>query len=209
MANWAITNYVIEGPKEDLQKIYDAIKVHDVENGSSEDWEGNILNALGIDWERHNVERQDDGKIECSGLYMRGFIYDEPELDLNKEVLSFMCEEAWGLTDFRIPLREHFPEITVYWQVEEEGCDVFATNDEEGKYFPERYYIDVYIKDEDNQDCFFDDSEYFSDKEEALMWLSEKTNGKVKSKEDIAKFNEEHETGEQFISWHEYTVEED
>ena len=62
MANWAITDYVIEGSKESLKRIYDAIKNHEVEEESDNDWEGNILNALGIDWDRE--------------LYMRGFMLD-------------------------------------------------------------------------------------------------------------------------------------
>lgn len=47
MANWAFTEYAIEGPKETLQKIEQAILHHDMEEGSSKDWEGNILNAFG------------------------------------------------------------------------------------------------------------------------------------------------------------------
>lgn len=49
MANWADTNYVIEGPEEVLKKLYKALEHHETAEGSSSDWEGNVLKALGIE----------------------------------------------------------------------------------------------------------------------------------------------------------------
>ena len=37
------------------------------------------------------------------------------------DTLSFYAEEAWGLTDFNEVLAEHFPDIKIYWVVEESG----------------------------------------------------------------------------------------
>ena len=51
MANWAMTAYVIEGDKQVLEKIHHAIKHPKVIKDSSEGWEGNVLAALGIEWE--------------------------------------------------------------------------------------------------------------------------------------------------------------
>ena len=55
MANWAQTSYRIEGNSEDLQKLNDLCKAFlskerpVMEEGASEEWEGNIILALGID----------------------------------------------------------------------------------------------------------------------------------------------------------------
>ena len=70
MANWAYTSYAIEGNKESLEKIYEAILHPDVKEGSTEGWEGNVLRALGIEWE--------DGTPNGKGKDLRGFINDEP-----------------------------------------------------------------------------------------------------------------------------------
>ena len=49
MANWARTDYRIEGNQEDLQEIYYLCKAFDnserpvMEDGASKDWEGNII----------------------------------------------------------------------------------------------------------------------------------------------------------------------
>ena len=72
MANWACTDYIIEGPDEILLKITEAIKHPVVTPGSDETWEGNVLNTLGIKWKG----RQPDG----SGYYMRGFIQDAEDI---------------------------------------------------------------------------------------------------------------------------------
>ena len=170
MANWAITDYVIEGPHEILEKINEAIRNPDIEAGSSEGWEGNILNTLGIDWDKK--------------LYMRGFITEEPSLGDN--TLEFYAEEAWGATDFHEALEKAFPDIRVYYRVEEENDEVFATNDVEGKYFPEKYYVNICI----NRDY---DSEYFKDEDTMCNWLSRKTDGKVNSIEEASDYNTMHE----------------
>ena len=173
MANWATTDYMIEGPKETLQKIHQAIIQHDVVGDSDKDWEGNILNALGISWQNR--------KPNGSGYYMRGFIQDEPSLGDN--TLEFWAEEAWGATDFHKVLQKAFPDIKVYYSVEEPDGEVFATNDRDGKYFPYRYYADIC------KNGLYH-SDYFTKKESAYNWISETLGTEIKSPEDIQKYNE-------------------
>lgn len=183
MANWAMTTYIIEGPQEDLQKIYEAIKNPSVQEGSSPEWEGNILNTLGIKWDDKDY-------------YMRGFIYDEPELD---NILTINAEEAYGLTDFRIPLKKHFPNIKIYWNTESIEDDVFTTNDIKGEYFQDRFYVSIWTKDTDG-------IEYFGNEENALKYISNMTKGKINSIEDIEKFNKENYNTDQYIILREYSV---
>lgn len=198
MANWAYTNYVIEGPAETLQKIYEAIQHHDIEEGSSDHWEGNVLNTLGIEWERQ--------KLDGSGYYMRGFIqYDTVNLDIERSILSFDAEEAWGATDFNEALEKGLPDVKVFYEVIEEGGDVYFTNDKEGKYFSERYYVDTCIKGNF-------ESDYFETEEQVLNWLADLTNGEVNTMKDVDEFNKRAERqcneDENFINIHEFKTEE-
>lgn len=188
MANWAITNYVIEGPKEVLHRIYNAILHHDVEGQSDENWEGNTLVALGIEWDRRNP----------TGKYMRGFI-DKHSVDLRKDVLMFEAEEAWGATDFNEVLEENLP-VKVYYNVEEPDCGLYATNDKEGKYFRDRWFVDTCIDGDYN-------AEYFTEEKYVYEWLSDITNGRIKCGKDVNEFNESQDKDEDdFISIYEFKI---
>lgn len=196
MANWASTTYAVEGSKEILEKIYQAILHPAVNENSSEGWEGNVLKALGIEWEQFGPNG--------NGYYMRGFIQDEPYWDSNDHtILRFYAEEAWGVTDFHKVLEKSFPEIKVYYEVEEEGMEVYATNDKEGKYFPERYWVNICI----NNDW---DSDYFTEESLIYTWLSKKTNGEVTDARSVETWNDKHEElgddDENFISIHEIEI---
>lgn len=85
MANWAQTSYRIEGNSEDLLELNDLCKAFlskerpVMEEGASEEWEGNIILALGID---------------KGSSYLRGFIQ---ECELKDGVLCIEVSEAWGL----------------------------------------------------------------------------------------------------------------
>lgn len=196
MPNWAYTSYAVEGPKETLQKIEQAILHHPVVENSSGDWEGNVLEALDIKWVSRDQDRE-------NGLYMRGFIHEKPWwIDDSHSALRFCADEAWGATDLNEALEQNLP-VKVFYSVEEEGEGIYATNDKEGKYFPDRLYIDTCI--DGNYE-----SEYFPTDEEALEWLRGHTKGKIKDWDDIDKFNEEHENNntddDNFIFVHEFKI---
>ena len=197
MANWASTSYAIEGPKETLQRIYNAIQHHPVEEDSSDAWEGNVLAALGIEWERRELNSE---TLKPSGYYMRGFISDDPWWDDN-ESLRFDAEEAWGVTDFYVVLEKNLPDIKVFYVVEEPGEGIYATNDKEGKYFPDRYYVDTCINDNYQ-------SEYFIEEKRVYEWLSYLTYGKVRTPEDVDSFNDkaDEEISDDFIYVHEFKI---
>ena len=187
MANMASVAYAIEGPRESLDEILGAI-------------------ILGIDDEHHWAEWSACRKLgfseeELDNKRLGGEISEEPEI--RDGVLRFWAEERWGLQDFEELLRQKFPDIKVYWVVEESGCEVYCTNDKEGKYFPERYWVDT------AQDDIYQ-SEYFRTEEAMYKWLSEITNGRVKSAEDVEAFNSDYEDAceedENFINIHEYAI---
>lgn len=198
MANWAYTVYAIEGPKNTLARIYNAIMHHEVEEGSDDDWEGNVLKALGLKW----LDRSEDRE---KGKYMRGFLIDTKGIQFNPEedtVLKFDANEAWGVTDFDEVLMENFPDIKVYWTSEESGMEVYQTNDKEGKYFNDRFYVDLAINN-------IYDFNYFSDEKSMWQWLSDKVSG-LTSREAVEKWNEAHEESgdddENFINIYEFKI---
>lgn len=191
MPNWCLTDYRIEGSEESLKKINDALLNHSVAENSSDTWEGNILIALGY--------TEEDLRSPNEHYYLRGFVsyYEPPESF--EYPLSFSCEEAWDVTDFRKLLERKLPDIKVYFTAEESGNEYYVTNDEEGIYFPDRYLVDANI----NNDWY---SEYFETKEDALEYISQITD--CKTEEDIEKFNENRSDADsdEYITIHEFKV---
>lgn len=190
MANWASTSYRIEGSKEDLEKVYNVIdefmseRRKPVQVDASNEWEGNIIRALGATDE------------QMKNNYLRGFI---EEYEMDGDVIRIEAEEAWGTTDFRHVLAQLMPELTIYYIVEEPGCEVYATNDADGKYFPERFYVDAYV----NGDY---QSEYFETEEQAMTYVANLLGKKEVSKNELENWNECHEEDDNFIYIHEFEI---
>lgn len=190
MANWASTSYRIEGSKSDLKRVFNVIdsfmtgKQKPVTETASDDWEGNIVKTLGATDE------------QLSKNYLRGFI-QEYEMDGN--TIRIEAEEAWGATDFRHVLRQLMPELTIYFIVEEPGCEVYATNDADGKYFSDRFYVDACV----NGDY---QSEYFQTEEQAMAYAATLIGKEKVIKAKLESWNEDHEDDDDFIYIHEFEI---
>ena len=188
MANWASTSYRIEGSESDLKKVYDVIdnfvtgKSKPVLEDASKEWEGNIVKALGATDE------------QMKNYYLRGFIQAYEIID---SVLHLEAEEAWGATDFRHLLAKLMPELTIYYIVEECGCEVYATNDCDGKYFTDTYYVDACIE----GDYF---SDYFNTEEQVLAYVAQLLKREAISIEEIDEWNKEQDDSENYIYVHEF-----
>lgn len=188
MANWASTSYAIEGNKSDLESVFNVINdfvksnVKPVEANASKEWEGNIVKALGATDE------------QMKNNYLRGFIQTYEIID---GVLYIEAEEAWGATDFRHLLAKLMPELTIYYIVEECGCEVYATNDCDGKYFTESYYVDICI----DGDYF---SEYFDTEKQVLAYVAQLLKKESVTMKDIDEWNEEQDDNENYIYVHEF-----
>lgn len=186
MANIASVAYAIEGPQKDLEEILGAIclAVH----GDSKHWE-EYKTCINLGFP----------KSQLRNYRLGGEISEEPTL--KDGVLRFYAEERWGLQDFEELLRKKFPDIKIYLVVEEPGMEIYYTNDKEGKYFPERYWVDT------AQDDIYD-SEYFITEEAMYKWLNKKYG--VKSKEEVEIWNANYEDSatedENFIYIHEFEV---
>ena len=190
MANWATTSYRIEGSKSDLERVYGVIdgfmteKQKPVSETASKDWEGNIVKALGA------TDKQ------LSENYLRGFIQ---EYEMDGGTIRIEAEEAWCASDFRHLLRTLMPKLTVYFIVEEPGCEVYATNDADGKYFSERFYVDACVN--GNYE-----SDYFETEKQAMAYAA-KLIGKDKvSKAKLESWNEDHDDDDDFIYVHEFEI---
>ena len=188
MANWASTSYAIEGNNSDLERMFNVINdfvksnVKPVEANASKEWEGNIVKALGASEE------------QMKNNYLRGFIQTYEIID---GVLYIEAEEAWGATDFRHLLAKLMPELTIYYIVEECGCEVYATNDCDGKYFTESYYVDICI----DGDYF---SEYFDTEKQVLAYVAQLLKKESVTMKDIDEWNEEQDDSENYIYVHEF-----
>ena len=182
--------YAIEGSEKSLEEILRAIYFATTEEKYWTEYEACI--NLGL-----TKEELEDKKL-------RGEISDAPTLE--NGVLRFYAEERWGLQDFEELLRQKFPDIKVYWTVEESGCDVYCSNDKEGKYFPDRFYADICV----DGDYY---SEYFVSEDSLFKWLSNITHREINSFDDIEEFNSNYEGSceddENFINVHIFDVDED
>ena len=188
MANMASVSYAIEGSEESLKKIEYAITM--------------AVQSKDMHYEMYQAAETLGLPIVEGETKLGGEISEEPTWDEATGALRFSAEERWGLQDFAELLEKQFPDIKVYWVVEECGCEVFCTNDREGKYFPERYWVDT------AQDDIYQ-SEYFTTKEDMYEWLNERYG--VKSEEEVEAWNADYEaTGddcENFIYIHKFEVE--
>ena len=184
MANWASVRYRIEGKHDDLQEIYDLYQAlhskKQYENGDDKlIWESEITDGLGMDSKDKDL---------------RGYIL---KCDFVGESLSIEAEEAWVLTDFRHLLEFHYEDMNIYYMLEEPCCDVYVTNDADGKYFPTRVVVDIRIEE-------VEDHKEFINKNEALDYVAHALKRDALTVEDIDKWNKEHE--DDYIGFHEYEV---
>lgn len=82
----------------------------------------------------------------------------------------FQTESAWSpnIESFAKVIREKFDdEFEIEYCSEEPGMGIYINTDEEGFFFPDRYFLDCYINDE-----YY--TEYFETKEEVLGWIKAK-----------------------------------
>lgn len=191
MPNWASTAYVFKAKDQEQAKdLYEEIdslaKMEKplVPNGFGKLWMGCLVNLLGGDWDK---------------VYCRGEIID---YNLTDDHVSISCETAWGeMPEFRHFLEQQYPESKVFYQVEESGCEVYATNDVDGVYFPDRYILD-----------YFDGIEYFRTLEDAAEYIGATIEEEIPpSYSDIESaiedYMDEHDNDDEYwMSFHAYQV---
>ena len=131
MANVCMVSYQCEAKKEQLEELnavlnlLKAMKASVVRNDRGRLWLGCVVNQLGGDW--HDVECR--GEVVDFGYKGGTSLWMEQETD--------WCEQE----GFRKFLENRFPGLKVFYLEIEPGEGWGRTNDSEGKYFPERYYL--------------------------------------------------------------------
>lgn len=141
MANWCNNCFVVYGNDQKLlRKFYEDMKrgfSEEFSQGSdrSSNWLGNLFLAAGYPLE----EVEDHNKIQCRGTI--DCIY----LDEEKEAVFLDTSTAWTPNDESMEkmIKEKYPGLHILYRAMEFGCDLCETNDREGKFFPERYFIDA------------------------------------------------------------------
>ena len=194
MSNTCFTTYkVVSENKKDVTKLFKTIKRLDgrktplVKNGWYDPklWLGCLVKALG----------GDPNKVYCRGTIT---FYE-----MEDDVLTLHTETAWAeMSETRHFIESCFPGMKIYYIEEESGCEIFNTNDSEGLYFKDRYYLDG-----------FDDSEYFETVEEAAVYVKEIVGHEVEATvkaidKALSDYVEEHEEDDPdcYYSFHEFTV---
>lgn len=191
MPNWCCTAYAIEGDAKELQSLYDLMnklqeqKEPSVPNGFGSAWLGCLVDALGEKWEN---------------VFCRGSWYD---LELDGRVLTFNTETAWSPCNETLNVVcGKYPTLSYLYRSEEPGMALYYTNDEEGKYFPEKFIVEVCTSEEEYY------TEYFTDLRSVYDWLEEICNMQVQSKLDVdaivGQWQKEYENAYCYI--HEYKI---
>ena len=192
MSNTCFTTYkVVSENKKDVTKLFKTIKRLDgrktplVKNGWYDPklWLGCLVKALGGDPQK---------------VYCRGTI---TFYEMEDDVLTLNTETAWAeMSETRHFIESCFPGMKIYYIEEESGCERFYTNDSEGIYFKDLYYLDG-----------FDDSEYFETLEEAAKYVKEIVGHEVEADFDaidkaLSDYVEEHEEDDPdcYYSFHEF-----
>ena len=192
MSNTCFTTYkVVSENKKDVTKLFKTIKRLDgrktplVKNGWYDPklWLGCLVKALGGDPQK---------------VYCRGTI---TFYEMEDDVLTLNTETAWAeMSETRHFIESCFPGMKIFYIEEESGCERFYTNDSEGIYFKDRYYLDG-----------FDDSEYFETLEEAAKYVKEIIGHDVEADlkaidKALSDYVEEHEEDDPdcYYSFHEF-----
>lgn len=195
MSNTCFTTYKVTGKKKDVTKLFKTIQRLDgrktplVPNGwyAANLWLGCLVKAL----------KGDPNKVYCRGTIT---FYE-----MEDDVLTINTETAWAeMDETRHFIESCFPDMKIYYIEEESRCEIFNTNDSEGIYFKDRYYIDG-----------FDGCEYFETLEEAAKYVKEivghDVEATVKAIETaLNKYMEEHEEEDNcYYYFHEFQVVDD
>ena len=186
MPNWCFSIVVAEGPKEQIDKLYNTMnKLENMpepysDNGFGKTWYGCLVDYLGGSWEN----------TRCRGAWR------ELEMAEDGLTLRWTDETAWGPVEETFKFIEKaLPGIKIYFQSEEPGMELYSSNDLERKYFSDRYILAS-----DWETEYYEDGEF----DILLQNASELFGQEVSSKEQLIKLCDESDV----ICFHEFSLEE-
>ena len=178
MVNWCTTAYVIEGDAKELESLYEAMtEIKMGKNTNVEDPFGTVgLLCLVKDL------NGDRNKMDCRGYWKN--------LEINGDTLKVTTLTAWKpsnkILDF---ICEKYPSFDYYYRAEEPGKLIYETNDRNGKYFPEKYRVEIFTREEVLH------TKYFTKLSAVYGWFEELSGQLVKSEAEfealLARWREE------------------
>lgn len=195
MSNTCFATYKVTGSKESVTKLHSTIKELDEKEKALVDndwynpnlWLGCLVKALG----------GEPDNVNC-----RGYI---TSYKLDQDVLTLTTETAWvEMAETRHFLESCFPSMKIYFIEEEYGEEIFRTNDIDGRFFKDRYYLDA-----------SEGSSYFETLVEAAEYISVIVGHKVepilKDVEDaVANYVKSAEDDDDmYMTFHEFKILED
>jgi hypothetical protein len=183
MPNWCHTDYKFEGSAREIKDLYNKLKSLEemekplIKNDFGKNWLGCVVNLFGGRLEKRN----------CRGSFYDLKLLDDNTIHLHTETAWANMPEVWGL------VLGNYESIVDYFYTEEVGECYYATNDVEGKYFPERFVVDQ----------IGEPAEFFENKEGLYGYVSLITESHVSNKEEmdtaIESYNSENEDNEIYI----------
>lgn len=151
MASYFCTSYAIEGKKEVLNKVADAINTGD-------GWMKNSMENLGIEFDEDEYESRAE-------WYIGARVEDRDGVSVLFFTQAYPWQHVNVIGGVLAKLGE--PDAKIYMRREYFEAEIHETNDIEGKYFPEHYR--VYTEEDD-------DDVYFITMEEALAHIRHQYN---------------------------------
>lgn len=138
MPNWCSTKYVVftdNDDKTELKRLFDNLTTaittpSGVDNGFGTGWLGDVAIKHGFDWETY----------PC-----RGTIEHMDEYDPDSNHFSFDTETVWGpCYELWEAIIEQYEGVSHVFLSEEPGCCYFVNTDNEGRFLPEQYLLELY-----------------------------------------------------------------
>lgn len=182
MSNWCLTDYCFyadtDRGEEQLKKLYTALdrsisnKKRVIKSDFGDTWLGNVI----LEFCPQYLALTSDS-IVCNynneNIRFRGSIVNltEPE-EFKGDMFQVSVETAWEpMTEMwdMILAECRFDEVAYVYEAEEPGEGLYINSDTEGRFFADRFYIDLHISD----DFYCYHSEYFTSSKEALAFLNE------------------------------------
>ncbi len=205
MPNWCSNSMTVYGPKDDVVKFVQTVK-----DGIANAGEYNQLYSTFL------AAGFSKGEMDALHDFSRGYYTEErPEVETDSDGahVELHFESAWSpLCDsWDALLRRFFPTLKQVTIAEECGCEIYVNTDAEGRFYPERYYVDACVEGKDGESYISDFECAFETLGEVLAtvnrWLAGNGFGPFDSIDDVKEWfegrSEDHEC--EFFHLYEYS----
>lgn len=183
MANWCYNDVKVYGSKPQVEKVLEFMRkaLNEAPNqtaSSPTTWIGQFIVMAGENWE----------DISCRGWIDE--IDDEViDLDVGEACFFLSFHSAWspqmGAIDCAIDaalrnITEKDRNVEYVYRAEEPSNGVYINTDTEGRFFEDRYAIDIYDEFEGIPDGFEEGVNYFTSSNSVIRFLSQLTDIEIR-----------------------------